>query len=121
MSMQAHKDTRLNNILSNINLDHLNEEEKTSIIDVIEQYQDVFYLEGDKLDSTDATTHKISVSKNTPVFTKQYRLPVSQKESVDAEVKKMLQNGIIKESNSAWNSPFQKNLQQMVRKNTVSW
>lgn len=106
MTMNVGNDNRLNKILSNIELEHLNDEEKTSIIDVIEKYQDVFYLDGDILESTDATTHKINVSRESPIFTRQYRLPISQKEIVNEEVKKMLKNGIIKESNSPWNSPL---------------
>jgi len=38
--------------------------------------------------------------------TRPYRLPETQKMEVDNQVKKLLQEGIIKESNSPWNSPI---------------
>ena len=38
--------------------------------------------------------------------TRPYRLPETQKVEVDKQLKKLLQEGIIEESNSPWNSPI---------------
>lgn len=41
-----------------------------------------------------------------PVYTKQYPYPYSDKEFVDSEIQKLLQNGIIEKSFSPYNSPI---------------
>jgi hypothetical protein len=70
-------------------------------------YQDIFYLPGDQLSSTNATKHSIQVEPGTePINTRPYRLPETQKREVDRQVKQLLQEGIIEESNSAWSSPI---------------
>ena len=49
--------------------------------------------------------HSISVEPGTePINTRPYRFPETQKMEVDKQVKKLLQEGIIEESNSSWNS-----------------
>jgi hypothetical protein len=68
-------------------------------------YQDIFYLPGDKLSSTGAARHSTSVEPGTePINTRLYRLPETQKAEVGKQVKKLLQEGIIEESNCPWNS-----------------
>jgi hypothetical protein len=63
-------------------------------------YQDIFCLPGDRLSSTGAAKHSISVEPGTePINTRPYRLPETQKQEVDKQVKKLLQEGIIEESN----------------------
>lgn len=57
---------RVTKIKEDVNLQHLNDEEKTSIINIIEKYHDVFFVEGDKLTSTNATPHKINTSSEKP-------------------------------------------------------
>lgn len=41
-----------------------------------------------------------------PVYTKQYPYPYSEKEFVDNEIRKLLENGIIEPSYSPYNSPI---------------
>jgi hypothetical protein len=41
-----------------------------------------------------------------PINTRPYRLPEAQKEEVNRQVQKLLQEGIIEESDSPWNSPI---------------
>ena len=41
-----------------------------------------------------------------PINTRPYRLPESQKEEVDRQVKQLLEDGIIAKSDSPWNSPL---------------
>jgi hypothetical protein len=42
----------------------------------------------------------------TPINTRPYRLPESQREEIDRQVKQLLEEGIIVKSDSAWNSPL---------------
>ena len=42
----------------------------------------------------------------TPINTRTYRLPESQREEIDRQVKQLLEDGIIAKSESAWNRPL---------------
>ena len=64
--------------------DHLNEGEKKLLRDICFEYQDVFYLPGDKLSCTNAAKHTIQLEPGvTPINTRIYRLPESQKGEID--------------------------------------
>ena len=94
-------------IQTEIRLDHLNTEERMLLVQTCVDYQDVLYLPGDKLSSTDAARHSINVEPGIePINTRPYRLPETQKLELDKQVKELLQEGIIEESNSPWNSPI---------------
>lgn len=94
-------------ILEQLRLDHLNDEEKRLLIGTCQDYQDVFYLSGDILSSTQATRHSIRVEPGTEqINTRPYRLPETQKVEVEKQVEKLLKEGVIEESNSPWNSPI---------------
>ena len=88
---------------------HLNEEEKKLLREVCFEYQDVFYLSGDKLSCTKAARHTIQLEPGvTPINTRPYTLPESQKEEIDRQVKQLAENGIITKSDFPWNSPLLK-------------
>ena len=94
-------------VVDMLRTDHLNEEEKRSLFELCFDYQDVFYLPGDRLSSTSAVKHTITLgSVVTPINTRPYQLPESQKEEVDLQVKQLLEEGIIFKSDSPWNSPL---------------
>jgi hypothetical protein len=88
-------------------LEHLNTEERKLLVQTCLDYQDIFYLHGDTLSSTDAARHAINVEPGTePINTKPYRLPETQMSEVSKQVTKLLRDGIIEESVSPWNSPI---------------
>jgi hypothetical protein len=94
-------------IQTQIRLDHLNTEERKLSVQTCVDYQDILYLPGDKLSSTGAARHSINVEPGIePINTRPYRLPETQKLELDKQVKELLQEGIIGESNSPWNSPI---------------
>lgn len=100
-------DKRIENLENNIDLNHLNLEEKSTILDLCREYNDVFHLEGDQLSTTSATTHEIPLIPNSkPIYIKQYRLPESTKDEVNKQVSEMLANDIIQNSKSPWNFPL---------------
>jgi hypothetical protein len=85
----------------------LNKEERDVLENACLDYQDIFYLSGDKLSSTNATRHLITLVPGTmPINTRPYRLPEAQKAEIERQVVKLLDEGIIEESNSPWNSPL---------------
>jgi hypothetical protein len=94
-------------VLRNLRLHHLNPEEQRVTENTCRDYQDIFYLPGDRLSSTNAIKHTINVVPGTsPINSRPYRLPEAQKAEVDRQVTKLLREGIIVESNSPWNSPL---------------
>jgi hypothetical protein len=94
-------------ISNQLRTDHLNSEEKKMLVQTCLQYQDIFYLPGDRLSSTEATKHSITVEPGTEAInTRPYRLPETQKAEVEKQVKQLLQEVIIEESDSPWSSPI---------------
>jgi transposase InsO family protein len=97
---------RLKILRENLRLDHLNKEEKLSIIPIIENYNDIFHLPGDKLKGTNKITHSIPTTDNLPVVVKQYRYPPVHKEEIKKQTSKLLEQDIIQPSLSPFNSPL---------------
>lgn len=97
---------RLKILKENLRLDHLNEEEKLSILPIIENFNDIFHLPGDKLKGTNRATHSIPTLDNVPVTIKQYRYPPLHKEEIKQQVNKLLEQEIIQPSLSPFNSPL---------------
>lgn len=86
-----HSSLRLNRIVDSLRLDHLNVEEKDSLVELISEYSYIFHLEGEKLTTTNAIIHKIELKRDSvPVNVRQYRLPFSQQEEIQNQINVML-------------------------------
>ncbi len=82
-------------------------EVKGPLLKLLHQYHDVIALPGESLGNTDTTKNKIRVKPdNKPVYIQVYRLPHSQRQVVDEQVKDMLDQDVIQHSRSPWNSPL---------------
>jgi hypothetical protein len=93
-------------VLEILRLDKLNPEETPVIERTCKDYHDIFHLPGDKLSCTTEVKHSIHLIPGTsPIHTRPYRLPESQRGEIDKQVDKLLKEEIIRESNSPWNSP----------------
>lgn len=97
---------RIELLKQNLRLNHLNREEIQSIQPVIEDFNDIFYLPGDKLKGTNRITHSINTTDNTPIRVKQYRYPPIHKNEIKKQVNKLLEEDIIQPSVSPYNSPL---------------
>jgi hypothetical protein len=97
---------RIDLLKQNLRLNHLNNEEKQSIEPIIENFNDIFYLPGDKLKGTNKITHSINTTDNTPISVKQYRYPPIHKDEIKNQVNKLLKQDIIQPSVSPYNSPL---------------
>ena len=105
----AEIDNRLSKLRNELRTDHLNSEEKVSLVKICEEYNDVFYLPGDKLTFTTAAEHAIPTPAIDPtrgINTKPYRIPEVHREKVQKQTKEILIDGIIEPSTSPWNSPI---------------
>ena len=70
------------------------------------EYAHVFHdEETNDFEGTDVIEHQILVGDAQPVRRPQYRVPYSLRDEMNAQVKKMLDKGIIRESNFFWSAP----------------
>lgn len=98
---------RVKTLLSRLQLQTLNIEERVTIQNLCAKFSDIFYLPGDKLTTTDIYTHSISLKPNVnPVYIKPYRLPHAQKNEIQKQLNQMLDEGIIEKCTSEWSSPI---------------
>lgn len=100
---QDHKNINIQNLIRS---DHLNTEEKSSLFKLLKKFPDIFHQEGDKLTFTNKIKHVIKTTDEIPVHSKTYRYPFVHKEEVQRQINKMLDEGIIRQSQSPWSSPI---------------
>ena len=98
--------SREEQILKLISTEHLNLEEKRHVQGIISKNHDLFHLPGEKLGHTNAIKHGIQTTDPVPVNIKQYRFPPVHTKEIDKQVRKLLENEIIKPSLSPYNSPI---------------
>lgn len=89
-----------------IRTNHLNTEEKKAIELLCKEYQDIFHQDDQKLTFTHQVQHEIKTTDEIPVHTRSYRYPFIHKEEVQRQISKMLEDGIIRPSQSPWSSPI---------------
>lgn len=97
---------RVSEVLSRLRTDHLNPEERVNLESLCARYADVFYIEGEPLTFTNKIKHSIRTTDEVPVYTKSYRYPFIHRQEVQDQITKMLDQGIIRPSQSAWSSPI---------------
>lgn len=77
-----------------IAINHLNDEEKKSFNEIIEEFSDVFYLEGDQLNSNKIFEHEIILKeKSKPI--RQYKTPFNLRGELDKSIKKMVEADMV--------------------------
>lgn len=97
---------RVKELFSYLHLNHLNKEEKITIESLCAKFSDIFQLPNDKLTTTNICKQNIHLKPNSsPVFVKPYRIPHSQKQELNKQINKLLENGIIEPAKSEWSSP----------------
>lgn len=97
---------RAKEVFSRLRIGHLNPEEAANLKALCAKYADVFYLEGEPLTFNNKIKHKIKTSDEIPVHTKSYRYPYVHRQEIRDQISKMLEQNIIRPSDSAWSSPI---------------
>ncbi len=70
------------------------------------EYREAVAFPGDQLGVTTYAEHNIKLKPNTnPIYINAYKLPHSHRETVQKIVTEMLEQGVIQESHSPWNTP----------------
>lgn len=94
------------NIHQLIRTDHMNNEEMTQILKLCQKYADIFHQENTPLTFTNQVKHQIKTKDEIPVYTRSYRYPYVHKTEVHKQISSMLDQGILRPSNSPWSSPI---------------
>lgn len=94
------------NFEKDLRFDHLKPFEIQEIKTLTQEFKDIFYKDGDDLTFTNDVKHSLQTNNPQPIYTKIYRYPHALKEEVDKQIKEMLENGIIRHSNSPYNAPI---------------
>ncbi len=82
-------------------------EARASLLDLLVKHRRALALHGEPLGVTDKVKHRIVLKPNAnPSYVPSYRLPHSQRVVVQNMIEGMLDDGVIQESCSAWNSPL---------------
>lgn len=76
------------------------------LIPLCVEYSDIFHVEGDIPTVNNFYSQKLSLIDREPVFTRNYRLPQSQKTIISGEVERLLADGLIEACASNFNSPL---------------
>lgn len=98
---------RIPNLRNILQTEHLNGEEKESLLSICDEYADIFHLEGDKLSSANAVYHEIHTPMITqPINERPYRLPFKHKQEINKQIQNLEKDNIIAPSNSPWNAPL---------------
>ena len=80
---------------------------RPSLLKLLKKYREVIALPGESLGVTDRSQHHIKLKPGTqPVYVPAYRLPHAQRQVVTDAIEEMLEEGVIQNSKSPWNSPL---------------
>ena len=80
----------------------LSKQQENQVKELLEEFKDVLtYIPGE----TNLIEHKINLTSDQPLRTKQYPLPFAMSQTVKEETKKMLEMGIVEPSSSPYLSP----------------
>lgn len=79
--------------------------EQDTLLKLINNYRDCFATNLTEVGKTNVTKMTITLSDDTPVTYRPYRMPFSEREVVRGIVRDLMQNDIIRESNSPYSSP----------------
>lgn len=93
-------------LLNKLIRDDMNQEEITELRKIINKNRDLFFQEGQQLTHTHEIQHQIITTVDKPIYSKIYRYPQIHEEEITRQMKEMLAQGIIRESNSPYNSPL---------------
>ena len=97
-------------------LNHLQPEEKSQMEHLLNSHSNIFSTSSGDLGLTSLSEHKIETQDAVPIKQLPRRLPNALRPVVEEQVNEMLDNEVIKPSNSPWSSPV-----VLVRKKDGSW
>jgi hypothetical protein len=79
---------------------------KSRYIDILHEHQDAISVNKYDLGCAKNFTDKIHLKHNDPVYRKQFKIPEEQQTFMEATLDERLKLGVVKRSNSLYNSPM---------------
>ena len=89
-----------------INSLQLVQEDKDQLVELVDDYSDIFALDQSKLGRTDIVTHTIDTGDHPPVYQPARRTPFALRAKVEEMVEDMVDQGVVQPSTSPWASPI---------------
>lgn len=96
----------IDNVVDRLFRDDMTKDESGRLEILLDRNNDLFFQEGMALSHTHEIQHEIITKMNNPVYSKIYRYPQIHEEEINRQMKEMLRQNIITESNSPYNSPI---------------
>ena len=97
---------RAEKVMNSLHIPQLTLEEKDYVSNWVNEFPDIFHLNGEQLTCTHLIRHRIPTIDNKVIFRKTYRHPQATSDKVHVQIEKQLNSGIIQESKSLYNSPI---------------
>ena len=97
---------RHHEIITNIKLTQQTTEIEQKLMQLMKNYDDIFHLTGDSLQTNNFYTQNINLTDNVSVYVPNYKQIYSQQTEINSQIAQMLDEGIIAESVSHFNSPI---------------
>lgn len=79
---------------------------RDDLLNLCNSFSDIFALPNDPLTVNNFYQQKLRMKSDNPVYLKNYRLPKTQKDEINKQVTKLLENDLIEPSISSYNSPL---------------
>ncbi|UYV73167.1 K02A2.6-like, partial [Cordylochernes scorpioides] len=101
----------------NLTLDPgLSEIQRLQLVSCLDEFIDIFDFGSTPIKPTSTVKHKINTGDHSPIKQRPYRVAPSERRLIQDEVNKMIENHIVKPSESPWSSPV-----ILVRKKDGTW
>lgn len=84
---------------------HLTLDEKEQLLSVLNRHEEAFHKPDSKLSCSTVVECSINTVDDTPIHQKVYPYPAAYTAEVNKQIQKLLHDGIIRPSRSAWTSP----------------
>ena len=97
---------RIKLLQDNGRLYHMEQGHRIPIEKIILHYHDIFVLPGNPLPCTNLASHEIVIKEEKVINNRSYKPPEYYKKKINNQVKDMYVKGIIKNSDSPYNSPL---------------
>ena len=97
---------RQERLRAELKLDGVPNEAKPSLTSLCSKFSDIFALQDDNLTCNNFYKQEILLNDQTPVYTKNYRIPEVHRKEINENVEKLLNDNIIRPSVSPYNSPI---------------
>lgn len=93
-------------LADNIKIDNANPNLKNKLQKLLNEYNDIFHLPGDRLSTNNFYEQKINLEDKQPVYIANYKQIHAHVPEIKNQVNNLLENGIIEPSVSHYNSPI---------------